>query len=108
MSIHMCMSIHMPPAISKALRSCREPPDWAYRKFQVYRGRPALAADGAAKAVEHIAESIVPFQMHDKFNEPHRHASQRDKYANNIDPTELPCQLPCHLVAVLRRRSLNR
>jgi hypothetical protein len=43
--------------------------------------------------------------MYDKFDEPHRHESQRDKYANDVDPGYF---VPCHFVAVLRRRSLNR
>jgi len=37
-----------------------------------------------------VTGSIVAFQMHDEFNEPHRHESQRDKYANDVDPTYLP------------------
>lgn len=97
MSIHMCMSIHMPPAISKALRSCREPPDWAYRKFQVYRGRPAPAADGAAKAVEHIAESIVRFKC--TTNSMNHTVTQASATSMPIISIQLSCHVSCHVIS---------
>ena len=93
-----------------ACDACRQHADPA--KHRTDRRDPLPVRAGAQRSTGSIVGSIVAFQMHDKFNEPHRHECQCDKYANDVDPTELPTCLPtylrCHFVAVLRRRSLNR